>query len=65
MSDEDYTVEELAERFGISRQQAVRHIARFGSDRQELDAFLASSSRIQSHRQDEIDLYSSEVSLGL
>lgn len=65
MPNEDYTAEELAERFGISHQQAVRHIARFGSDRQELDAFLVSSSRSQRHRKDEIDLSPTQVSLGL
>ncbi|MBW6424889.1 hypothetical protein KX729_25920 [Rhizobium sp. XQZ8] len=65
MSDKEYTAEELADRYGISRQQAVRHIARFGPKRDELDAFLTSSSRSQRHRQDELDRSSSDVSFGL
>lgn len=65
MPEEQYTAEELADHFGISKQQAIRYITRFGPGRRGLDTFLSSSSRCQRHRAEEIDLTSEEVSLGL
>jgi hypothetical protein len=61
MSSYQYTAQELAERYQISSQQALRYITRLGSNRDELDSFLASSSRTPIHRDDEIDRSSLEV----
>jgi hypothetical protein len=64
MITEDYSPEELAAAYQISIQQARRYVARFGSNRLELDALLASSPRTNKHRALEIDRTSAEVALG-
>ena len=64
MAANQYSVDNLAKQYQISRQQALRYIARFGADREELDSLLSSSSRIPTHRKDEINRTPSEVALG-
>ncbi|WP_132528778.1 MULTISPECIES: hypothetical protein [Rhizobium/Agrobacterium group] len=64
MTADQFSVDDLAEQCQISRQQALRYIARFSADREELDSLLSSSSRIPTHRKDEINRTPSEVALG-
>jgi hypothetical protein len=59
-----YTAEELAQAYQISHQQACRYISRFGSDREELERLLSSSSRTNQHRSREVDRTSTQVALG-
>ncbi|WP_337270683.1 hypothetical protein [Oryzifoliimicrobium ureilyticus] len=64
MTGSIYTAEGLADRYQISHQQALRYIARFGADREELDRLLASSHRADVHRKDELDRTSTDVAVG-
>jgi predicted DNA-binding transcriptional regulator YafY len=64
MNESEYTAEELAEKYQISRQQAVRYIARFGADRVDLDHFLAAASRTARHRPGDVRRTASQVALG-
>ncbi|KPH04342.1 hypothetical protein CO657_32580 (plasmid) [Rhizobium acidisoli] len=64
MNTEQYSPEELAERYQIGFQQAARYIARFGADRKELDALLGSSPRTPVHRRAEIERTATDVALG-
>ena len=59
-----YSPETLAKKYGISIQQARRHINRLGVLRTEIDSFLASSLRTQEHRDQDIDRTVNEVSFG-
>lgn len=59
-----YSPEALAKQYGFSIQQARRHINRLGAMRTDLDSFLASSSRTQRHRDQDINRTVNEVSFG-
>jgi hypothetical protein len=59
-----YSPETLAKKYGLSIQQARRHINRLGVLRTELDSFLASSLRTQEHRDQDINRTVNEVSFG-
>lgn len=60
----DYSAEELAEEYGLSIEQARRHISRFGASRAELDCFLKSSSRTRQHREEDIERTLEDVTFG-
>jgi hypothetical protein len=64
MPTHEYSVDELAEQYQISRQQALRYITRFGADREELVSLLSSSSRTANHRNNEVGRTPIEVALG-
>lgn len=64
MTNKHYSADELAEHYQISPEQAARYIARFGSDREELDRLLGSSSRTPVHRDAEMARTSTNVALG-
>lgn len=59
-----YSPETLAKKYGLSIQQARRHINRLGVLRTEIDSFLASSLRTQEHRDQDINRTVNEVSFG-
>ncbi|MBP1862120.1 hypothetical protein [Rhizobium herbae] len=59
-----YSPETLAKKYGLSIQQARRHINRLGALRTELDSFLASSLRTDEHRSQDIERTVNEVSYG-
>ncbi|MBB3595918.1 response regulator of citrate/malate metabolism [Rhizobium sp. BK529] len=63
MSDREYSAEELAEHYQISRQQALRYIARFGGNRVELDHLISSAPRTAIHRPDDVNRSAVEVAL--
>ena len=63
-SPDIYSPETLAKKYGLSIQQARRHINRLGALRTELDSFLASSLRTEEHRDQDIDRTANEVSFG-
>jgi hypothetical protein len=57
-----YSPETLAKQYGLSIQQARRHINRLGAVRTDLDSFLASSLRTQEHRDQDINRTVNQVS---
>ena len=64
MNEGEYTTEELAEKYQISPEQALRYIVRFGADRADLDHFLAAASRTARHRPGDVTRTASQVALG-
>lgn len=64
MNEGEYTTEELAEKYQISPEQALRYIVRFGADRVDLDHFLAAASRTARHRPGDVRRTASQVALG-
>ncbi|MBB3444056.1 MULTISPECIES: hypothetical protein [unclassified Rhizobium] len=64
MNEGEYTTEELAEKYQISPEQALRYIVRFGADRVDLDHFLAAASRTARHRPGDVTRTASQVALG-
>ncbi len=64
MHDDDYSPEQLAQRYQISIQQARRYITRFGSTRSEMDRLLSASSRTNEHIALEMSRTAAEIAIG-
>jgi len=59
-----YASHELATAYGISEQEAVRLIRRFGASVAELDLILAARGRTKNHRRQDMVRTAEEIAFG-
>lgn len=59
-----YSVDDIVRIYGLSRQDAIRKIRRFGPDKVELDLILGSRHRTQGHRREDIERNPDEIAFG-
>jgi len=59
-----FSVDDIVRIYGLSRQDAIRKIRRFGPVKAELDLMLGSRHRTQGHRREEIGRNADQIAFG-